>query len=169
MTLSTPWSVHQTVLKSSFFILITIQAHESILHQMASPDWLVLTPPSILIMSIPISILKPNSGLFMTKTSAFRRFKLSIASVMVPMAWPWKISPSAIMMSKLLLTPGTAHRSREHPENHAMHFFPLIKVSVMGSTSFKLTGEILASTSCSFLFLQTLKYNMAYLLAHVSA
>ena len=80
-----------SVLKSGSSILITGQAHGSILEKVALPDWFMQTPPSILIISILINMSMPKSRLSMTRTSAFMGLILSNASMVVPTPSPWRM------------------------------------------------------------------------------
>ena len=137
-----------SVLKFSSSIL----AHSSVLENVALSDRFIQTPPSILIISIPISILKPNSGPSTTRTSAFMGLTLSTASVIVPMLTPRRISPLTVRMFNVCRLHGLhtdlVMSDQEHPEfSSAMCFSPLTTASIMGSPSFNLIVERVALTS----------------------
>ena len=87
-----------SVLKSGSSILTTMQAGRSVLLKVASPDWLMLTLPRILMISILSSISKPNSWLSTTRTTDFMGFKLFTVSIIVPLPQPWIILLLAVMM-----------------------------------------------------------------------
>ena len=131
-------------LRSGSSILIAAQTYGSILEKVALPDWFMQTSPSILIISIPISMSKPNSRLSTTRTWAFTGLMLFTASVIVPTPSLWRI-PLNCQDVQYLSARGIVHWS-SHESTSAMCFLPLATASFTGFTSFNLIGERVALT-----------------------
>lgn len=152
MRLFRSWSYQQnSALKSGSSILIAVQMHGFILEKMASPDLLILTPPSILMTSVPMSRSKPYSWPSTTRASTFTVSMLSMSM------WWFQHRARRELCHQLLAFPffvdsrglHTYPFTRDREDlwsTSIMCLIPSIWTLITGSNSLKMFGDRLAPT-----------------------